>query len=45
MKFKHSFEHYVSKILTGVFCAAFIVGGFTFLVWMFKLFARVIGVI
>ena len=45
MKFKHSFEHYVSKFLVGVLSAAFIVGGFTFLVWMFKLFARVIGVI
>lgn len=42
---KHSFEHYLSKILGWVLLAAFSVGCVTLLVWLVKLFLSVIGVI
>lgn len=42
---KHSFEHYVSKILSYLWFAAVIVGSITLLIWLIKMFLKVIGVL
>ena len=41
----HELEHYASKFLSVIWIISLIVGSTTLLVWVIKLFFRVIGVI